>query len=167
MQTVRNTQPRLVIKAKGSFYFLMLPLPIVIVPAGIGLIENGNTQTGWLMLLLSLFFIVPAAVGIYLSIVPSYVIDSDGIKVRNVGLLRWTEIALIDLVTVNGFTLLGVTIQNKVLPKKNGFWQRLNPKAKAWPHRDLYLPLFLVSSSPQQILETICAYKEVVQGEAA
>jgi hypothetical protein len=153
--------PRLALRGQIGFYLWVLPLGVIILIAGIALLGRELT-IGILLCILAAFFLVPAFAGIYLAIVPAYVIDKNGLTVRGIGLVPWTEVNRVELVTVRSFTLIGITVTNSTaLEQRKSRWYKLLSRSKTWPRRDLYLPLFLVSAPPQRILETIGQYKEV------
>jgi hypothetical protein len=150
-----------VLRGQLGLYLWFLPFGAVISLAGFALLDR-QLWLGILLCLLGLGLFLPSVAGIYLAFVPAYVVDENGLTVRGLGLVPWTEITKVELVTVRGFTLIGITVRNPgALEQRKSRWFKLMSRSKTWPHRDFYLPLFLTSAPPQRILETMSHYKEI------
>ena len=156
--------PRLAVKLAPKMmrtvYLLILPLTAVITAVAIGLLLLGATRSGIALLVLDVVLILPTVANLYMLFRPIYTIDHRGIEIKRVGLVPWSDIAVIDLVTRNGFTLIGIrTHHGQVRLRNNLMWLRMSQNPAAWPHRDIYLPLSLTAVPPPKIVEAIETHK--------
>lgn len=111
----------------------------------------------WLALAIILFILLFGSM--FFTMRPSITVSSDGLYVRGIGLVRWDKIEEIDLVSRNGFSLLGVkTNSSEEIEGMKAWWYRLLSKSVGWPKRDFYLPIRYTNIGGSRVVESILEY---------